>query len=477
MEPNSMKAQPQRTLRIAGIALGLLLIIVTASAFSRTDSSFVSQAYGTFRSWTLRLGDRRLVQCLDGEVQATPENPTSKKSMYISCVAKLMTPAPTGMSMQPTSNPIASSTPAPLTHETAFGKCGEPNDRWHPPVITQKYADSVRLVAPNIQVGCATGHTHGDEPPSWIANAPDVTGLRYTGHLGNLNTAGIENLSGMTGMMLNGKHTSMKGYLATFPTRDGQKETVYFRHHFSSVPSERFGQYHSIEWWIKDATGAVSHGQSWTDVGDPLSGSRCEMVPGMTEDRCKSLTDATNEPLLLVVNDETRKTGRTCEVWYNEGFGFFSAALIDCDVQVDYSRSLESTSTDAFNTANWAGRIHGKGLANEQLDTAHAYLGDNGTPNTHTEYPRGTLFWTNQFGKLIGTGTTMPDKLECRGQVITGPNGKDYPSVCLSQYIQSTLKSITFPGNSTAGRDYGHSYIDANGTTVNVDTSGVQVPN
>ena len=138
----------------------------------------------------------------------------------------------------PTATPRPTATPVP-PQGGGQGSCGESMNTWHPPVVN----------------GCATGHEHGDAPPSWVS----ASGYPLSFH-GAFNTSPAENTA---------KHAAMKGFATRFNNQD-----VYFRIHAASNPLDRSARYHSYELWIRDEAGAVSHMQGWYNTGDPRPASQ-----------------------------------------------------------------------------------------------------------------------------------------------------------------------------------------------------------
>ena len=153
-------------------------------------------------------------------------------------------------------------------------------DTWHPPVVN----------------GCATGHEHGDAPPSWVS----ASGYPLSFH-GAFNTSPAENTA---------KHAAMKGFATRFNNQD-----VYFRIHAASNPLDRSARYHSYELWIRDDAGAVSHMQGWYNTGDPRpasqGGARCAAAYAGVERRRGSGRS------LLIADETSLQQGINCEQWYS----------------------------------------------------------------------------------------------------------------------------------------------------------------
>jgi hypothetical protein len=315
--------------------------------------------------------------------------------------------------VQPTAVPtsaVPTATP-PHDHTGAVGICGESMDMWHPPVVN----------GPNGQP-CATGHEHGDQPPSWIAQA----GKQVMFH-GHFNTSPAENTA---------KHAAMKGFTDRFNDVD-----IYFRIHAASNPLDRMARYHSYEVWARDPSGNVSHWQLWYNSGDPRSsaegGSRVLR-------RASPLPAESQRPIILVLDEQSRREGIDCEQWYSApgepqwGWDF---GWTICGATTLYSPTENATAAD-LNT--WI--TTGSAGLTRRLEAA--WYGDR-------QHPTGT-FYSTQFGEIV----SGPSDARCSGT--TTKFGTSYQNVCLEQYIAPTLPTVAFPNNASQ-KDF--------------DGSGVRLPN
>lgn len=283
---------------------------------------------------------------------------------------------------------------------SGVGKCGESNDSWHPPVIN----------------GCATGHEHGDAPPSWIAQAG--YNLSFTGHF---NTSAVENST---------KHTSMKGMLITI-----QGVQIYFRTHFASNPMERFGDYHSYEVFTKDAAGGVSHWQGWNFSGKPNSDARCLR-------RRDPLPCENERPIILVTDQTSWDQGITCEQWYSATASWsWDFGVTICGSTTIYQPDKEKDSATVFDQSTWKLAPNNGSLGlTRRLEVAwYGATQSDGKP--YRQHPTGK-FWATQFGEIV----SGPSDARCT-QTTTKFNVV-YKNVCLEQYIAPTMTKVAFPGNA-----------------------------
>jgi hypothetical protein len=278
------------------------------------------------------------------------------------------------------------------------GLCGEPMDEWHSPLIN----------------GCATGHEHGDEPPSWIEQAGYA--VRYSGLF---NTSPMENTH---------KHAAMKGFSARLDDVE-----VYFRVHAASNVLDRSARYHSYEAWARDPAGAVSHWQGWYDTGDPTPGSsgRPRRQPGRSFPR----------PVIEVVDQGAWDRAIRCEQWYTVSAPWsWEFGWTICGSTTLYY----ATETDEQDITNW--RLTGSVGGTRRMEASWF------ASNPH---PTGT-FYATQFGEVV-SGLN-----DARCSDTTTRYGSTYQNVCLEQFIAPTMKQVSFPNNALQ-KTY--------------DTTGVRVPN
>jgi hypothetical protein len=293
-----------------------------------------------------------------------------------------VTPSPV-----PSSQPPVSGQPCPDAYHNAHA--------WHPAV------DSA--------TGCLFGHEHGDAPPGWVQSSQWP--LSFHGHF---NTSPIENTT---------KHAAMKAFAARFNGQD-----IYFRIHAASNPGDRSAQYHSFEFWVRDAAGNVSHMQGWYDSGDPAT-ARFVRRQG---------SEPSQRPIILAVDETSVQQGIGCEQWYSRpggpgnGLGFQTGWMPDFGWTIcgstTYYRANENN--DPFNTSTWA--MTGSLGGTRRLEIAWY---------ANRTTLRGE-FYTTQFGQVV----SGPNDAICSSTLTAF--GKTYPAVCLQQYIAPTLQSIQFPGNA-----------------------------
>ncbi len=390
---------------LVGIFLTSLLVL---SGFSlvRAASNSIS----------MQVGDILRIQCSGGKISTSRNLFTGILNVY--CTAKTRsTPTPIipttnpttipGISVTPTSSP----NPTPNPNEQMVGKCGESMDEWHPPVVN----------------GCATGHEHGDPPPSWIYAAgynPMFSGMH--------STSGIENMI---------KHTSMKGYSVTFNGMD-----IYLIYHFASNPQERFGSYHSYQLWMRPSNDNdpthVSHLQGWSYSGNPLS----------ENDRClrrnPPLPCESTRPIILVTDQTSFDQGITCEQWYADTAPWsIDFGITICGSTTFYNRERElsgdpNSLTGVFDQSTWQ-KTGDLGLT-RRLELAWYSAPGSVDPNRGNP-PKDRVFWATQFGEIV----SGPSDPRCQPSATTiGKDGKTYQNKCLEQYISSAARYIQFPGNA-----------------------------
>lgn len=333
---------------------------------------------------TLRPGEIIIVRCEDGTLGVTKK---TEKEAHLQCEAASPTPSPKPATPSPTAPPTTG----------AVGRCGEPMDRWHPPVVTGPDGKP-----------CYTGHEHGDPPPDWIARAGYT--VRFEGPF---NTSPQENAE---------KHAGMKGFSTRLNGVD-----VYFRVHASSNPMDRMSRYHSYQVWARDPAGNVSFWQGWFDAGDPRpayeGGAR---VPR----RLNPLPAEEQRPLIAVCDATSVAQGITCEQWYSApgkpdwswDFGWTI-----CGATTLYQPGENAT---AYDQSTWI--LTGDTGVARRLEAAWYSFRN----------PVRGAFVATQFGEIV-TGHNDP---RCSG--FTTRYGITYRNVCLDQYIAPTMPTVAFPGNS-----------------------------
>jgi hypothetical protein len=276
-------------------------------------------------------------------------------------------------------------------------------ESWHPSVID----------------GCATGHEHGDAPPSWIAEA----GYAPTFH-GDFNTSPTEHTR---------KHTGMKGFLTRFADVD-----VYFRVHASSNVLDRSARYHSYEVWARDPSGGVSHWQGWYNSGDPIA-DRFPRRRGVEPEK---------RPAVLVVDQTSWDQGIKCEQWYATTAAWsWDFGWTICGINALYYPGEGSEQDQRF----WRAPQGPPGVGTLRRLEASWYDNKNGRM-----HPVGQ-FWATQLGEIV----TGPDDPRC--SETTTKFDETYQNVCLEQYIAPTMQQVSYPSINAEQRQF--------------DSTGVQVPN
>jgi hypothetical protein len=306
--------------------------------------------------------------------------------------------------------PDPSTTAAPAVHgmnhapqHGDVGACGESMNSWHPLMID----------------GCATGHEHGDAPPSWIAQA----GYTASFH-GDFNTSPTEHTR---------KHAGMKGFLTRFADVD-----IYFRVHASSNVLDRSARYHSYEVWARDPSGGVSRWQGWYNSGDPLV-DRFPRRRGVEPEK---------RPAILVVDQTSWEQGIQCEQWYaNTASWSWDFGWTICGINALYYPGEGEEQDQRF----WRAPPGQPGVGTLRRLEAAWY--DTSSGRTH---PVGQ-FWATQFGEIVAG----PDDPRCSDT--TAKFGETYPNVCLEQYIAPTMQQVAYPNINAEQRQF--------------DATGVQVPN
>ncbi len=274
---------------------------------------------------------------------------------------------------------------------------------WHPPVVN----------------GCATGHEHGDAPPSWVS----ASGYPLSFH-GAFNTSSAENTA---------KHAAMKGFATRFNDQD-----LYLRIHAASNPLDRSARYHSYELWIRDEAGAVSHMQGWYNTGDPRPASQ-----GGARFVRRRGEEVLQRPVMLIPDQTSLQQGINCEQWYaapGEPIWGPDFGWLICNATTLYNPAENATAGDQ---STWILNPNGELGTTRRLELAWYANRSN---------LRGR-FVTNQFGEQVNS---------CVAGTRVVKFGVEYSTVCLEQNIASTLQTIQFPDNAVQK---------------NFPADGVQLPN
>ena len=294
-------------------------------------------------------------------------------------------------------------TPTPMPTTGQVGTCGEDTVHWHPPVIN----------------GCATGHEHGDAPPSWVNSSRWMPMFEHPGNTPS------ENLL---------KHSSFKG----FSLRDDNVD-LYVIMHLDTNPSGHASRFHSVQVWARDTTGAVSHWDYWLDFGTGnMTGPQLRGNGGCED---------TNVRPIMAVRYSQCGTQTDFESWYSRAgatpFGW------------DFGFNMKPNYYAGTNPQN---------VSNPDLATIASWLPTGDLNNTRRiemswyaqrSNQRGT-FWSTQWGEIV----SGPSDARCGTSRTYGT--KTYTTLCIEQYIAPSMTQVAFPGNSVQ-KDF--------------DVSGVKLPN
>lgn len=301
------------------------------------------------------------------------------------CPPDEATPEPTSTSTPepPTATATAAQPTATATHEHSadVGACGESNLVWHAPVVN----------------GCATGHEHGDAPPSW------VTAAGYTPEYTHV--AGTPNENAFSH-----KHTAFKGFAATL---NGVQ--IYGVFHLDFNPGGHASRFHSYQLWARDPSGGVSHWSGWLDFGVGTATG-----PTVRRIHC----DSTAPRPIMAVNDEGCGVVQF-ESWYSRAggaewdFGF--------NISANYYAGGDPDDPSTWNPISGSVRN-----LTRRLEAAWY---------SFRETQRGA-FWTDQFDEPV----SGPDDPVCGSTVQVGT--RTYTRVCLEQFVAPTMVSVQFPGNA-----------------------------
>jgi hypothetical protein len=287
-------------------------------------------------------------------------------------------------------NPAATPTPTPDPGHagSGVGVCGESNDLWHAPVVNNN---------------CATGHEHGDAPPSWVTASRWMPMFTHPGNTPNENIL---------------KHTSFKGFSGRFNNVD-----VYVIMHLDQNPSGHTSRFHSYQMWARDNSGAVSHWDGWLDFGDGDSAG-----PTLRRIGCE---DTSVRPIFFV-NDRACNGGRLqFESWYSRAAGFQGNALWMPDFGFNMSANYY-VGGNPDDRSTWSAVETGTSNGTRRFEVAWY-------ANRSTN--RGSFYATN-FGQVV----TGPNDPLCGTTRIVG--GKSYPVLCIEQFIAPSMSTVQFPNNS-----------------------------
>jgi len=258
---------------------------------------------------------------------------------------------------------------------------------WHPPVIGS----------------CFAQHEHGDAPPAWVATSGHPAMFTHDGNTPNENVL---------------KHTSFKGYATRFNNQD-----VYVVMHLDTNPSGHSSRFHSVQVWIKDTSGAISHFDQWLEFGDGNNTG-----PTVRRFGCE---DTDSPRPVFAVNARACNTPLRFENWYARPAGFNGNAPWMVDFGFNTAANYWAGGDPAV-PATWDATGGGSENDNRRVEMAW-YANRSGQ--------RGS-FYATQFGEVV----TGPSDPKCSQSRTLG--AKTYANLCIHQTIQPTMQTIQFPGNA-----------------------------
>lgn len=316
------------------------------------------------------------VECLENGEPCPPDVATATPTAPAPTATA---PAPTATSPEPTATEHE--------HEGSVGVCGESNDTWHAGRVN----------------GCATGHEHGTEPPSWVTASQFQPLFTHPANTPNENA-------------FTHKHSAFKGYLLT---DDGV--TIYVIFHNDFNPGGHVNRFHSYQLWALDGSGNVSYWTGWLDFGpaDLQNGPNAQTGPNIRRIGCES----TSVRPIMAVNDEGCGVVQF-ESWYSRA----GAAAWDFGFNNQPTYYLGG---DPANPATW-NDING-GLNAVRRFEAAIYA---------SRLTQRGFFYRTQFNSPV----SGPNDPVCGTVVNIG--GREYTVLCLQQYVAPTMTPVTFTGNS-----------------------------
>jgi hypothetical protein len=212
------------------------------------------------------------------------------------------------------------------------------------------------------------------------------------------------------------KHSSFKGYAARFNNQD-----VYVVMHLDTNPSGHASRFHSVQVWVRDTTGAVSHWDQWTEFGvDNDTG------PQITRFGCD---DTDNTRPTIAVNARACNTGLRFENWYPRPAGFNGNAPWMVDFGFNTSANYWLGGDPAV-PSSWDATGNGNGTRRFEM----AWYANRSAQ-------RGS-FYATQFGEVV----SGPGDAKCSQSRTVG--SRTYENLCIHQTIQPSLGTIQFPGNA-----------------------------
>jgi hypothetical protein len=191
--------------------------------------------------------------------------------------------------------------------------------------------------------------------------------------------------------------------------------------HLDTNPSGHASRFHSMQMWVRDSSGAVSHWDQWLDFGDENSTG-----PQIARFGCDD-TDGTRP--VFAVNAQGCNSPLRFENWYPRPAGFNGNAGWAPDF--------------GFNTS--ANYFYG-GDPNDKA-TWVPTGGENSTRRIEVAWyanrsaQRGS-FYATQFGEIV----SGPSDPKCSQSRTVGT--RTYQNLCIHQTIQPSLATIQFPGNA-----------------------------
>jgi hypothetical protein len=366
------------------VVFATTVALVIGPALAAPNAAPAAQALNV----PLAAGDTLHVECA-GLLKGT----FASNAYDFACEAVAATLTPTATTSptntpSPTSSPTGTSVPTATAGPANVGRCGESNDVWHPPVIGS----------------CFAQHEHGDAPPAWVATSGHPAMFTHDGNTPNENVL---------------KHTSFKGYATRFNNQD-----VYVVMHLDTNPSGHSSRFHSVQVWIKDTSGAISHFDQWLEFGDGDNTG-----PTVRRFGCE---DTDSPRPVFAVNARACNTPLRFENWYARPAGFEGNAPWMVDFGFNTAANYWAGGDPAV-PATWDATGEGSENDNRRIEMAW-YANRSGQ--------RGS-FYATQFGEIV----TGPSDPKCSQSRTLGT--RTYANLCIHQTIQPTLQTIQFPGNAS----------------------------
>lgn len=251
-----------------------------------------------------------------------------------------------------------------------------------------------------------TDHEHGVQPPSWVTDAGYTVSFNHPANTPNENAFPY-------------KHSAFKD---TLLTDDGSQ--VFVVNHLDFNPAGHASRFHSFQFWVRDPSGGVTHLSGWLDFG---TGSN-------TGPQTRRNCDDTSVRPIMAFNARSCNALVSFESWYSAAGGFQNQGGLFPDFGFNDNPNYYDEVPQAANPtdpATWDSTGYVRNLT-RRMEVA--YYADR-------DSRRGD-FYTTQFGKAV-SGPTDP---VCGTSFTVGT--KSYTVLCLKQHVATTVRSVSFPGNS-----------------------------